>query len=524
MVLRPCHWILFTTYVAYVAVFTLTPFSFATDPALSVSGQLQRFEGLPSLAKLTLWDLSTNALFYAPLGYLVVKHPGMAKFSGRAKAWFVLVTSGVLSGSLELAQVFLPRHPSLADIVCNMAGAFLGGFVSNGRFGDRPVRLLKTMLGASWTLRFAIVIYLLLVLAAFTVPLPLSHDFTGWNSEFDLYLGNEWEGRLPWQGTILQVSLFQRELTAGEVYRNYLNGPSGDAAGTKNVDGLVFYHDFSNMGRPRRSAPAPYSLPVGFRVKDPDRIRWLTPHGLAVQNTSLILSAMPPIRPTGDTFFPHYEFSTEAWLTPIDGLRESMARVVSYSKEANHGMIRLAQHKLEIAFDLLDPDKGADGADRKSAGQKSDPPADHVMVTYKDGVLRLYTNGTAHKRELRQLRNALSDTVFEVIGQHFKWPLCAVLMFVLGTLVSLYQVSRPSSAVCWKLSVSALLPATLIEGIRILTVKAPADPFFVLVASGGVLSAVAVASSIESIIWTRCEVSSRLSSAGFGPDTLNPDT
>lgn len=494
--------ILLTTYLTYVVVFTLTPFSFLLDPSALMSEQvLRRFEGPSSLAKLTSWDLTTNALFYLPLGYLVATHPVMAKLPPARRVFIVIVTSGVLSFSLELAQVFLPRHPSLADIACNTAGAALGGLSSVNPSHHMPIRTALKGVSGQRTLALTLTIYLILVVAAFVVPLPLSRDFTDWSSEFDVYLGSEWDGGPSWQGSIFQVSLYRRELTAREVFTNFLGGPAGDAACVQITQGLVFHYDFSAMPGNEGAAPGPFDLPVRLRVKDPARIQRLTPHGLAVRETSITLSTAPPIRPTGEPFFPHYEFSVEAWLAPADASQVSTARLVSYSTDLAQGTFKLAQDKREIAFELLTPGtlNGRNPVSWITEG-RFDPSVRHVMVTYKDGVQIVYLNGRARERRLSQFMSALSDATCDFVGQHFKWPLYSVLMFILGLLTYFFHLSRRHFPHVGLISfVSALVPPVAIEGIRVLALKAPVDPFAVCVASGGVLSSILCGSSIYRI-------------------------
>jgi hypothetical protein len=429
----------------------------------------------------------------------------MGKFSRITQAVLVFGISGVLSTALEFVQAFLPRHPSFADIACNIGGAMVGLLINRGWFTDMHVRLFKTLSRAPRTVASTLVIYGVLLFAAFALPLPLSCDFTGWSSEFDVFLGNEWDGRLPWQGTIMQLSLFDRELTTDEVQANFLKGYSRDSAVMKREQGLLFYHDFAPMPRQATYRLSQYALPIRLRVNDPSRVRPLLTQGLAVQNTSLTISAMPSIHPTGHAFFPHYEFSAEVWLAPADRARESTARLISYSREADYATFSLAQNKVEIAFDLKALDTDSNAIDDRSGDGILGPPVRHVVVTYRDGVQRLYTDGKGHARELRQMRNALSDTVIELVGLHFKWPLCAVVISLSAVLIYVVQVSRRSLVAAWTSFVTAFLPAAFIAGIRVLTLKAPADPWFIIVASGGVLSAIACASSIHRINQASCD-------------------
>ena len=108
-------------------------------------------QGLWSLAFLNLpwprwwdrFDVAANLVGYLPLGALVCI---AALRAGRRRAVAVLVAAGVaalLSGTLEMAQNYLPRRvPSALDVALNVVGALLGALLA----------ALADALG--WTLRW----------------------------------------------------------------------------------------------------------------------------------------------------------------------------------------------------------------------------------------------------------------------------------------------------------------------------------------------------------------------------------
>ncbi|MDH4114717.1 MAG: VanZ family protein, partial [Burkholderiaceae bacterium] len=79
---------------------------------------------------LTTFDLIVNVLAYVPLGALVVlaAHPRLRGVLGPIVA---LLLGGLLSGTIEAAQTFLPsRVPSNIDLATNMAGSLGGGLLA----------------------------------------------------------------------------------------------------------------------------------------------------------------------------------------------------------------------------------------------------------------------------------------------------------------------------------------------------------------------------------------------------------
>ncbi len=82
----------------------------------------------------TGFDLATNVLAYLPFGFFCTA--ALRRRLAALPAWFAAaLLGGVLSLALETLQNFLPsRVPSNLDLVCNTAGALLGGF-TGARWG-----------------------------------------------------------------------------------------------------------------------------------------------------------------------------------------------------------------------------------------------------------------------------------------------------------------------------------------------------------------------------------------------------
>ncbi|GEM_PF-2589097 len=109
---QPLKWALWITMVIIVYL-TLYPFDF--------SPQMERFFdfGPPSLT-----DMVSNIFLFLPFGFFLG-----AILPSRSLLWkstLVVVSALVFSGLIEMLQCHLPRNPSLADIIFNVLGAFVG--------------------------------------------------------------------------------------------------------------------------------------------------------------------------------------------------------------------------------------------------------------------------------------------------------------------------------------------------------------------------------------------------------------
>ena len=485
--------VLLATYVAYVGFFTLAPYSFELDGSTSVGEQFQRrFESLSEVGGVAAWDIWTNTLLFIPYGVLFVGHPLMTGRPHWAKVLFAGITSALLSFSFEAAQVFLPRHPSIGDVGCNTVGAVVGALLVTTLRQHIRAQLRKAISACrrDRTRTVGLTACLVLVFAVFAVPLPLAMDLEAWGSDIEVFLGSEDKEQTVWQGAIYLVSVYRRELCAEEVFTNFLAGPFLDPDVHRVGDGLVLLYEFSARVGGYISDPHMKRLPVHLRIRDPTRVRWLKPHGLALLGTSLTMSSSPQLRPTGWRFFPHQEFSVEAWVAPAYSADFGTVRIVSYSRNPPRENLTLSRYRLEFLLKLGPRDSGLLSASRASSWGTDLPTAQHVVITYRDGVVSSYFNAVETPKSFLRVNQALVDAVLDVVGEQFRWPLCSILLFPLGIGSYLWPSSRlPSMPGKWRTlpTVSALF--LLLVLARLLTLKT-VEPFLMLV--GGVTTLVSV--------------------------------
>jgi len=493
--------VLLATYLFYLVIFTLAPYSFDLDQLLSPGDRFQkRFEGLSGIWRITYWDVWTNILLYVPCGYLLASHPRM----GIRPRWIHVLLAGFISGvlslSLEAAQVFLPRRPSIDDVVCNLAGAVVGAVI--GTSTQPCTRSLLRNIGGEWrtcTATVGLGVYLLLVFAVSAVPLPLAADLEVWGSEVNLNLGSDGEPPTLWRGTIYAMSVYQRELSAKDVANNFLAGPFPGPRPRTIGDGLVLSYEFSagdgNFAIDAHGA----RLPISFRFKDSSRAQWLNPRGLTLDGTRLTMYSAPALRPTGWRFLPHQQFSVELWIVPTDPSDVETVRIVSYSRNPPSERLTLTRYRREFLMSLRPATNRISPASGRFIVGSEFQNVQHVAVTHRDGAESFYLNATETGKRMVRTNKALFDVIVDAVGDLFRWPMWSVLVFPIGVGSYLLHLSRsPSRAanVEWLSYLTVSTVFLLIVVFRVIALKGPLEPLLVLVGAGTMLVSIRLASSL----------------------------
>jgi len=120
-------WPLALTYAALIVFASLFPFdgwrAQGIDPLVFLLARIPP-------PYWTGFDLATNVVGYAPLGFLLVL--GMLRSGGpRGAVWLAMLAGGLLSLCMEFLQIYLPRRvPSNLDLLLNTGGTLAGGLIA----------------------------------------------------------------------------------------------------------------------------------------------------------------------------------------------------------------------------------------------------------------------------------------------------------------------------------------------------------------------------------------------------------
>jgi hypothetical protein len=300
---------------------------------------------------LSPWDVLANIVLYAPLGTALFRH----------RIHWVIAGSAAASALIETLQLFtFGRFPAPSDVVANVVGAGLGclmGRLLARRTGWQPdVIPVKPLAGLGSAL-------LILVLAYLLSPSLRTSDFSNWDPDFQLALGDELTHDRPWKGRISELAIFAEALSATAVRRLMASG-------------LGSIH-ISDPGFPMRPV---YALDLRDNL---DEIR-----GRPLLN-----------RTSGREFF--HTLTHRNALTilirfrPANLSQDGPARIVTYSKNRFERNFTIGQSRQSLIFRLRTPASGLNGNDPEARTPPVLSQAANVLIaaTFDGQVSRIYVDG-----------------------------------------------------------------------------------------------------------------------------------
>lgn len=188
-------------------------------------------------------DLILNVLLFVPMGLVVARPEG-----GGRSVLVAIATGALLSGTVEAIQLFMPgRHPALADLLSNTAGAAVGGVlaVTADRW-LRPGPGVSSWLGTAWGAGAAIV----LMATAWLLTPVLSSD----------------DHRVQWAPALEQYATFPGEVLEARLGRAPLRLGVPDDEGRQRARSHLRHGGELTM-RVTFGAPPPSLAPV-LRIVD----------------------------------------------------------------------------------------------------------------------------------------------------------------------------------------------------------------------------------------------------------------
>jgi len=482
-------------YLSYVFFVTLSPFDFSFDNSESLPNLYsEKFENLSGLCCVSAWDVLSNLLLFMPFGFLLVLLPGVSRFNVAAKIALSAFSVFLLSFAIESCQLFLTRFPSLVDVVLNTVGGVTGTIV--GIFYHVP--LTRVMQGCwlsvqgSRFLGLIVSAYALLVFVVFTMPL-MRTDFSNWDRRFTFQLGNEATLDRPWLGKIYLVAIYDRALAADEILSNFNAGPLDYATTRRVKGGLVALYMFDEGSGAFVHDRASFESPLNLLIRDSQHVRWLSPSGIEILKPTIIMhpgAAGGLLQGEGRA---ESDLTVEVWIAPGHLYQTGPARIVSFSQDTSRLNFTLGQSERNLVFRLRTPVTGLNGT--RPQLQTTEGPLtsglQHVAVTYRKAIERLYVNGKGQTELLLDGSTSwdLPCVLYALLGLDAKLVYWPVFLFPLGFL-SYVLYSRNGNQTGKALFLSALTGVAFLaaaEGLQMITLRREMDLFLLQVGTWAVL-------------------------------------
>ena len=292
----------------------------------------------------------------------------------------VLIVNSSLSFAVEALQVFLhSRSSTVSDILANSFGASLGLLC---------FYLLELVvvnrLDKFFSLKGLTVCFISYASLTFLLSMPLSiyTNFSNWNSNFPLLLGNEAAENRSWQGYISEFYIADRAISPAEITLVFSQqipwyNLKNHLVAAYRLKGQGNYPDITG------------NLPHLFWQREDTKYQgeknvlltsnnWLTTKTPANSMTK-------KIRQTS-------EFTIVTTIATTNKYQTGPARIISLSGDSYQRNFTLAQEKTNLIFRLRTPITGKNGDNPELIvpGVFADTKPHHLIITYSDSLLQIY--------------------------------------------------------------------------------------------------------------------------------------
>ncbi|MBN2031598.1 VanZ family protein [bacterium] len=431
-----------SVYVVYLLIVTLSPFEFSSswlrkliDSDISVI--------LKSIFSLTIRDMMQNILLFVPLGLFLFRFLSVRQ-SRQIKTKFAIpMTWGlILSGAIEVTQLFLDRTPSVVDLVMNTGGLCIG-FYGAEKIISAWRRVLSQLNHRIQTIfHFSIVIcYGLLFAGLLLLPTRINH-LRDWNETYSLCIGNEATRDRPWNGKLFLVALYDRALHLSEIQSLYRLGIEGNQIDIRtlhhNVIALYIFQE--NVGDTIRDVSA-LENPLHLIM---DGARFLN-GGAGIQIEEGLLKSMVPGKKIADAMGKTSQITVEVWMETDDLVQTGPARIVSLSENPDRRNFTLGQAGHDIHFRVSTPQTGPNGSRINLVGKDvlNDLEMHHCVAIFNHGLERLIVDGSSVCGTVRGDIDYLPDLLGMGRNPTAKGAFCFAFVFPLGFLTfGLFRKNR----------------------------------------------------------------------------------
>jgi len=382
---------LFAAYIVYLIFLTLSPFEFSIvwlNRLLDY--EIQRL--LRFIFYFRVKDILGNVLIFIPLGICLAFMNRQTGNNRSSKRYYGPILIGaLLSGFIELTQLFLPRFTNFFDVASNVAGTLVGYTLVERWFSGTSVRKrLPVSMG-----RFAVLCLLILysgtVIFLVFLPPGLNH-LNNWDEGYPLIVGNERTLDRPWNGEIYLVAIYNQALRKGGVRRLYQSGWSDSDVAMRRRMGVVALYTFEAGTGDTVYDRSGFGDPLHLHGRNID---WVVgKHGVAIGNKAF-LKTLNAAGKVGVALRDRCQMTVEVWIYTKNLNQQGPARIVSYSHNLELRNFTLGQAGRDIHMRVRTPLTGPNGSliHLKAKDVLRDDAEHHIVATFHRGVERLFVDG-----------------------------------------------------------------------------------------------------------------------------------
>ena len=481
----------------FIVVCALTPFTFSFDPSSSLLELYnQKFDTHSVFWSIEAWDIASNILLFIPFGFFFVSSPIVSRWNVTSRLLFTAVAAWLLSFTVEICQLFLPRAPSLVDTMTNTLGGFVGGLFGTylaGGVSQWAHHLWLRIQRSRW-LNWFLVVYVLILFVASGLSLPLIPNFSNWDADYSFLLGNEATLDRPWLGKMFLVAVYDRTLNPNEILINFRAGASHKSGSGRVEKSLVALYEFRESSGNVVYDHSGFGKPLDLHIGHPEKVQWLIPNGIEFLGNTSVDSEGFSKKFYASHIDAESQLTLEVWIASTAINQSGPARIISYSRNTALRNFTLGQTGNNIVFRLRTPLSGLNGTQPHL--QTRDNPLTtglhHLVVTYRDGWETLYVDGL--KREAINLnkKKYLFEALDELFSFKYKWVYLFLVIFPLGFLSHILCTKKWSASS--KVFVFSMLCGVgvlgVLEGLQVATGQRVHDQYFIPIGSGIILLSV----------------------------------
>ncbi|MBC8183686.1 VanZ family protein [candidate division KSB1 bacterium] len=382
--------LLLMMYISFLYVYALSPFRFSRfyffQYLLFRKGYLATLTG-----PISSLDFLINLVMLIPVGVLIASLFKTRQVSFKRVFFITTVLGFIMSATIEVSQMFLPRVTSAIDILNNTAGTSFGAYLVYSIKSFDPQNFFNKISLLMKRYFFPILLgYSFFITVIFSLP-PLFNNFNNWNENYLLLVGNEGTKNRPWEGNIYKLSIFNRLLKQNDIEKYFAEGYSLKT-GTGISNGLLLEYLFENLpvqnnGSIKESLIL--NVQAGSQVKKLPK-----GNGISIRGNSILQSQKPPV-----TLIKNLkrtdQISIVVWIKPQHLKMVGPARIVSLSADPGNRNFTLGQTQDRINFRVRTPLTGINGS---KVSLTSSPILNSwapqlIVATFDRGEVKLYFNG-----------------------------------------------------------------------------------------------------------------------------------